>query len=95
MTRLGLFRDPVPLKHSNRLALKNREWRTSLINSFAANLALVLFNCSDNGHHVTAYVQERPVRLPGCSQELCRFSEFSKRYGPIAASCNLGEICRL
>lgn len=95
LARLGLFEDSIALKHSNRLSdeMKKREWRTSLIDSFATNIAFVLFNCNQN-NYVTAYVQERPVILPGCSGRLCPFSEFSAKYGAYASSCNLEEICR-
>lgn len=94
MARFGLFKDAIEMKHSNRHLMKNREWRTSLINSFAAHLALVLFNCSD-GHYITAYVQERPIKLPGCSSELCKYSDFRKQYETLAASCNIDDICRI
>jgi len=94
LARLGLFEDPLPLKHSNRKEMEGRQWRTSLIDSFASNLAFVLYTCRD-GHRVATYVQERTVQLPGCGSPLCPFSEFTARYGPYAASCNLDEICRV
>ena len=94
LARLGLFEDPLPLKHSNRKEMEVRQWRTSLIDSFASNLAFVLYTCRD-GHRVATYVQERTVQLPGCGSPLCPFSEFTARYGPYAASCNLEEICRV
>jgi len=96
LARFGLFEDSTVLKHSNRHSdeMKKREWKTSLIDSFATNLALVLFDC-DEGYHVTAYVQERPVLLPGCDAHLCPFSQFTAKYGPYASSCNVEEICQV
>jgi multiple inositol-polyphosphate phosphatase/2,3-bisphosphoglycerate 3-phosphatase len=93
--RLGLFEDSVPLTHANRQKVTNREWRTSFMDSFASNLAFVLFQCKGDQYRVGAYVQERPVNLPGCSQKLCHFSEFSAKYGQLADSCNLDNICRI
>jgi len=96
LARFGLFKDATVPKHSNRHSseMKNREWRTSLIDSFATNIALVLFKCNQD-YYVTTYVQERPVMLPGCSDFLCPFSQFSDLYGPYASSCDLDQICRV
>lgn len=96
LARLGLFKDSTVMKHSNRKSreMRNREWRTSLIDSFATNIALVLFKCKQE-YYVTTYVQERPVMLPGCDDTLCPFSQFSDVYGPYASSCDLDEICRI
>ncbi|KAK4014322.1 hypothetical protein OUZ56_026848 [Daphnia magna] len=94
MARFGLFKDAIPVKHSNRELMKHREWRTSLISSFGTHLALVLFNCTD-GHYVTAYVQERPIKLPGCTNELCKFSDFTAQYELFATSCDVEGTCRI
>lgn len=62
LARFGLFEDSVRPTHSNRLEVAKREWRTSLIDSFASNLAFALFDCKE-GPRVAAYVQERPVKV--------------------------------
>lgn len=91
---MGLFEDAVRPTHLNRLDIHKRAWRTSLIDSFASNIAFALFKCSDD-YRVTAYFQERPVRLPGCSHELCHFREFVNQYGSLAEKCNVEDICRI
>jgi len=47
-TLLGLAKDERPLTHNMTESI-HRKWRTSLIGSFAANVAVVLYNCS--GHY--------------------------------------------
>ncbi|XP_032795585.1 multiple inositol polyphosphate phosphatase 1 [Daphnia magna] len=94
LARMGLFEDAVRPTHLNRLDIHKRAWRTSLIDSFASNIAFALFKCSDD-YRVTAYFQERPVRLPGCSHELCHFREFVNQYGSLAEKCNVEDICRI
>ena len=95
LARLGLFRDEVSPTHANRATSADRQWRTSLIDSFATNLALALFTCDDGGHRVAAYVQERPVHLPGCPDHLCPFDDFMAAYGPVATDCDFDRICQL
>ena len=94
LARLGLFEDSIRPTSLNRKDPKvlNRAWRTSKIDSFASNIAFVLFKCKDD-YRVTAYFQEKPVRLPGCSDDLCHFGQFVTKYGPLAANCNLDSIC--
>ena len=96
MARLGLFRDREAPKHNNRNSkqMNERQWRTSLIDSFATNVALTLFQCSD-GLKVAGYVQERAVRFPGCSSHLCPYNQFVQQFADIANSCNLDEICSI
>ena len=65
------------------------------MDSFASNLAFVLFQCNEDQYRVGAYVQERPVNLPGCSEQLCPFSEFTAKYGSMADACSLDDICRV
>lgn len=94
LARLGLFKDELRPLHSNRLEVTQRKWRTSYIDAFATNIAFVLFQCVD-GYFVTAYFQERPILLPGCSQELCHYNDFHRHYGDIIQSCNIDDICRV
>lgn len=73
--------------------MANRKWRTSFIDSFGSNLALLLSECPGKDFYVTAYAQEEPVILPGCGGELCHFKDFNKAYGGLTENCNLKEIC--
>jgi hypothetical protein len=47
---LGLFNDTLPLRASNtQEQIDNRLWRQSVISTFAANVAIVTYNCSKAG----------------------------------------------
>ncbi|EFX64111.1 hypothetical protein DAPPUDRAFT_327766 [Daphnia pulex] len=94
LARIGLYKDKVRPTHSNRLEQMNRAWRTSRIDPFASNIAFVLFKCADD-YRVTAFIQERPVRLPGCSDDFCHFREFVDQYGSLVSKCSIDDICRV
>lgn len=90
--RMGLFRDATPPRADNFKQQTSRQWRSSLIDPFTANLALVLFQCSD-GYKLLAYVQEREVVLPGCDNILCPMETVLANYAPLADLCDISEIC--
>lgn len=90
--RLGLFRDATPPTADNFKQQTSRLWRSSLIDPFTANLALVLFQCTD-GYKILAYVQEREVVLPGCDNILCPMETVLRNYAPLADPCDISEIC--
>lgn len=43
LTALGIARDAVPLRADNYYQQTQRQWRTSTLSPFAANLAVVLY----------------------------------------------------
>lgn len=43
LTALGIGKDAVPLRADNYYQQTQRNWRTSLLSPFAANLAVVLY----------------------------------------------------
>lgn len=90
--RMGLFQDATPPRADNFRQQSSRKWRSSLIDPFTANLALVLFKCRD-GYKMLAYIQEKEVILPGCDDYLCPMEIVLAKYAPLADSCDIAEIC--
>ncbi|KAJ6642688.1 Multiple inositol polyphosphate phosphatase 1 [Pseudolycoriella hygida] len=64
-TALGAFEDPTPLTADNYDKLSNRQWRTSSICPFAANLAVVKYP----GNKVKFLVNERVYKFDWCDAE--------------------------
>lgn len=91
MARMGLAKDEQSLTH-DMLPSAERKWRTSLMGSFAANIAVVLYNCSDD-FKVQLFVKEDVVHLDQCQQALCTAKEFLSFLGPVADQCVRDDGC--
>lgn len=89
--------DKKPLRADDYCKLKDsRRWRGSLLCPFTANFGLVLYRCRRPRYKVAAFVNERRVRLQGCSDDVCNLEEFLKSPAVRnSRSCDLGEICSL
>lgn len=88
----GLFEDEEPLKADSFCSQQNRKWRSSYIAPFTTNLAIVLYEC-DMQKKIAAFHNEIPIKLDGCSEILCPYDEFYKKYNPISENCDLKKIC--
>ena len=91
VARLGLGKDDEPLKHDRSPSL-DRKWRTSLLGSFAANIAVVLYDCSGD-YKVQLFVKEDVIHLNQCQSKLCTASEFLAFLGPVADKCVKSDGC--
>ncbi|CAB3255391.1 unnamed protein product [Arctia plantaginis] len=90
LAHLGLYKPEAPLTGSKMV--NDRQWRTSDIDSFAANLAFVLFKCK-GGDRVLTLHQEKIVRLPMCSEDLCPLKKLTNYFQDSIHNCNFNEIC--
>ncbi len=93
-TLLGLFHDPYPLyadSWSDRV--RDRVFKSSHISPFAANLALVLYQC-DTAWVVSVLINETQTRLPGCSSVYCPYDEFMALYEPLSL-CDFNTLCKV
>lgn len=93
VARLGLHRDNEALTADGLCSQASRQWRSSVICPFNANLVFVLFKCPGRDHHVAAFLNEQLQQLPGCPSQHCPLATFLSLYGDIAESCNLRDIC--
>lgn len=92
LTYLQLYKEGehLSLKNFNE-KMNNRNWRTSVIDTFATNLAFVLHNCNGIQKVLTLH-QEKIIRLPSCPDtDLCELSKISDFYR--SDSCNFDEMC--
>ncbi|KAL4219883.1 PHOsphatase [Mactra antiquata] len=103
MSKLGLFKDSEPLKSSNREKMKNRKFRTSHITPFSANIAFVVYSCDDklSPNHdremmVKLFVNELPVTIPACNNEVCTLQAVLDYYKDIrGGKCDLEKLCEI
>ena len=103
-TALGLFKDQNPLLATNMLQMRDREFRTSKISPYSANIVFVLYACEEMRHaddkdrDVKAWVMrilvnEKPVRIPACNAEQCLYSVVKEYYHDLMDDCDRDEIC--
>lgn len=95
LVKLGMARDNDPITAENFHTSGKRQWRTSFINPFAANLLAVLYKCTNDDkpddYKVMFYLNEQYVDYAGCKVGLCDWSYIYERFAPNVnpASCNL------
>lgn len=102
MTALGLFKDDKPLLASNMAEMVNRQFRTSDISPYSANVGFVLYACDELSHSVTnaertfmlqLHVNEKIVHIPGCAALMCPYEQARKMYEDLIDRCNIKEVC--
>lgn len=98
LARMGLSKDDQPPTHQWDPPPPERKWRTSLIGSYAANVAVVLHKCSaapgsDDEFKVQLFVKEEPVYLNQCQNSLCSLDELLAALGPVADQCSRDDGC--
>lgn len=100
---LGLFNDSKPLRHDNYKEMRNREYKTSLILPFSANIAIVLYKCdhadraasSLDDYVVKFYVNEQPVKIPACDDYVCGYKDVKESYYQHTDGCDVVKVCSL
>lgn len=75
---------------------RSRDWRSSVISPFSANIQFILYKCTQPriDYRLLSLVQESPVTVRGCASELCPLDQFLSHYRS-AHQCNLKKICRI
>ncbi|XP_022831181.1 multiple inositol polyphosphate phosphatase 1-like [Spodoptera litura] len=98
LTAMGAHQDSAPLTGDNyhSAVVQSRKWTASTMTPFNANLAAVLYKCTQNGnfqvneeYQVLFLENERPMNLPGCRVGLCDWSLIKSRYGDLTKNCDL------
>lgn len=100
---LGLFNDNKYFTESrirdfesDLEAPKKRNWRSSVILPFSANMAFVLYKCPKDDkppkYKILTTVNEQPVELGPCGDTDCNIKKFMEAYESLS-NCDLGELC--
>jgi len=92
---LGLFNDSYPLRYNSSDAeIQNRQWRTSQISCYTANIAMLLYSCpaTSSPFRVKLLHNEAEYQVPGCSDMYCPYTEFKSLYSA-ALNYNFQTMC--
>ncbi|XP_076289898.1 multiple inositol polyphosphate phosphatase 1 [Lasioglossum baleicum] len=94
---VGVARDDEHLTHNlYHLYADDRAWKTGVIDTFATNIAFVLYNCSSSGPSVLFMHQERPLSLSGCPLHVpCPLSIMKAMYPDHEEECPFEAMCEL
>lgn len=97
LASLGVAKDDQHLMHDLfSLYADHRAWRTGVIDTFASNIAFVLYNCSSGGPSILFMHQERPLYLPGCPLYIpCPLSIMKALYPDHEEECQFEEMCAI
>nr|XP_029723160.1 multiple inositol polyphosphate phosphatase 1-like [Aedes albopictus]XP_029723161.1 multiple inositol polyphosphate phosphatase 1-like [Aedes albopictus] len=82
LTALGAKKDRDSLRAENYYAMQNRNFRSSELTPFAANLAAVRYQCADPVEPVKVifFLNEKALMFDWCRVGLCDWSEVVRRY---------------
>ena len=91
LTTLNINKDQMQLTAYNYKQMAKRQWRTSFMSPFAANLIAVFYKCDSTSqpNKVMFYLAEKLVMLDGCDVGLCDWDYFKQKFRPIINHCNL------
>ncbi|XP_011157192.1 multiple inositol polyphosphate phosphatase 1 isoform X2 [Solenopsis invicta] len=94
LATMGINEDQMRLTAYNYKEMARRQWRTSMISPFAANLIAVFYKCNydNNRNKVMFYLAEKPVRYSGCQVGLCDWEFLKSKFGQLASNCKL-DVC--
>lgn len=90
LTTLGINKDQMKLTALNYKEMARRQWRTSFVSPFAANLVAVFYKCESNRqpNKVMFYLAEKPVLFDGCDVGLCDWEYLKKKFSSTMSRCN-------
>ncbi|KAJ8939141.1 hypothetical protein NQ318_010896 [Aromia moschata] len=95
LAHIGLYKDDGNLTATDYDKIHNRKWRTSQIDSFASNLAFILFRCGKKDKILTMH-QETVIRLPSCpNTDLCEIEKINAFYSESINGCNFKALCAI
>lgn len=93
---LSLYTDTQPLQYnSSPEFIAGRNWNSSWISPFAANVMFVLYECDKDGeteHYVKVLHNERELVLPGCDDVYCNWHTFTKLFTAYF-NCEFVSMC--
>lgn len=98
LTLLGLFKDTERLTSKNYATQTDRNFRTSQMLPYAANLILVLYDCGGEELRVQPLLNEKNVAFPGLSDaqsSMPLYRQVKERYKELLQGCDFENECQL
>jgi len=92
---LGLFSDATPItEDSTPDEIENRNFRTSIISPFAANVLFSLYQCAAGEFKVKLLHNEAEYVIPGCDSMYCSYTQFKSVFAE-ALAFNFTQTCAI
>lgn len=97
MTLLGYVDSSRLLAKFSEDDIEERDFRTSHVAPFAANIEFRLYKKNKNGkHYIQILVNEQVTEIPGCDDEIfCKLSKVQEIWGYYLNEYNFEEDCRI
>ncbi|KAG8000166.1 Multiple inositol polyphosphate phosphatase 1 [Nibea albiflora] len=98
LTLLGFFKDSDPLTSNNYASQTGRSFRTSRKLPYAANLALVLYDCGGGELRLQPLLNEKPVTFPGLTDQkdpMPLYQDVKDHYRELLRGCDFETVCQL
>ncbi|KAG8000167.1 Multiple inositol polyphosphate phosphatase 1 [Nibea albiflora] len=98
LTLLGFFKDSDPLTSTNYASQTGRSFRTSRMLPYAANLALVLYDCGGGKLRLQPLLNEKPVTFPGLTDQkdpMPLYQDVKDHYRELLRGCDFETVCQL
>lgn len=94
LTSLGALRDERDLTADNFAEMSIRKWKTSKISPFAANIAIIRYQCPTHDK-VRLFLNEKPLHIDWCGSDgVCDWNDMEEKYS-FYANQNCDQIyCR-
>lgn len=83
LTAMGAFKDVEAMRSENFDKMTDRNWKTSEICPFTANLAAVKYHChndSDAMYKIKFFLNQKPLELDWCTDGLCKLQDVMAKY---------------
>lgn len=80
LTALGTHNSTVRPATEDMENMENRTWKSSEISPFASNLAIVKYTCSNKDPLVKFFLNQKPLALDWCNEDLCTLANFVEKY---------------
>ncbi|EAT36389.1 AAEL011510-PA [Aedes aegypti] len=82
LVALGAMEDREALRADNYYAMEDRNFRSSELAPFAANIAVVRYECEDSEEpeKVMFFLNEKSLKFDWCTEGICDWSEVIRRY---------------
>eukprot|EP00123_Amoebidium_parasiticum_P011842 comp20932_c0_seq1/m.27957 comp20932_c0_seq1/g.27957 ORF comp20932_c0_seq1/g.27957 comp20932_c0_seq1/m.27957 type:complete len:500 (-) comp20932_c0_seq1:33-1532(-) len=94
VTLLGLFKDDFVFEANTPYeTFSKRNWRSSYISPFSANVWFAFYKCDEGEPLVRLLINEKEYTIPGCTNVYCPLSQVRKILHASNAECNFDELC--
>ncbi|XP_036402885.1 multiple inositol polyphosphate phosphatase 1-like [Megalops cyprinoides] len=94
LSLMGFFRDDVTLTSDNYAAQQNRTYRTSRFMPYAANLVLVMYDCSE-GLRLQLLLNEQPLAFPSISHPAPLYHAVREAFQDLLQGCDFRKECEM